>query len=168
MAYKKAEFWNLNWGNEDTWLLKFLAYLPICSIEKFQSIPIFTYWLLSVCNCISHHWLSSRYLHQLDLGYYKVITFFFPFFSTGSASTGSTKSATMELYTSSYNETMSGGGETLSSISEKSCISDQTRPISGNGNNQTSNGLVGHGGVLQGGGGGFPPQAYLMVGHYCI
>ena len=30
----------------------------------------------------------------------------------------------MELYTtSSYNETMSGGGETLSSISEKSCIS---------------------------------------------
>ena len=74
----------------------------------------------------------------------------------------------MELYTSSYNETMSGGGETLSSISEKSCISDQTRPISGNGNNQTSNGLVGHGGVLQGGGGGFPPQAYLMVGHYCI
>ena len=93
---------------------------------------------------------------------------FFYFLSTGSASTGSTKSATMELYTSSYNETMSGGGETLSSISEKSCISDQTRPISGNGNNQTSNGLVGHGGVLQGGGGGFPPQAYLMVGHYCI
>ncbi len=68
----------------------------------------------------------------------------------GSASTGSTKSATMELYTSSYNETMSGGGETLSSISEKSCIS---------GNNQTSNG---------GSGQGFPPQAYLMVGHYCI
>ena len=30
----------------------------------------------------------------------------------------------MELYTtSSYNETMSGGGETLSSISEKSCNS---------------------------------------------
>lgn len=45
--------------------------------------------------------------------------------SEGSASTGSTKSATMELYTaSSYNETMSGGGETLSSISEKSCISN--------------------------------------------
>lgn len=46
-------------------------------------------------------------------------------FSTipGSASTASTKSATMELYvTSSYNETMSGG-ETLSSLSEKSCIS---------------------------------------------
>ena len=35
-------------------------------------------------------------------------------------------------------------------------------------NDQTSNGLVGHGGVLQGGGGGSPPQAYLMVGHYCI
>lgn len=98
----------------------------------------------------------------------RLLHFFSIFFSTGSASTGSTKSATMELYTSSYNETMSGGGETLSSISEKSCISDQTRPISGNGNNQTSNGLVGHGGVLQGGGGGFPPQAYLMVGHYCI
>ncbi|XP_059086903.1 synaptogenesis protein syg-2-like [Tigriopus californicus] len=42
----------------------------------------------------------------------------------GSTSTGSTKSAQMELYTTSsvYNETMSGG-ETLSSISEKSCIS---------------------------------------------
>ena len=83
MAYKKAEFWNLNWGNEDTWLLKFLAYLPICSIEKFQSIPVFTYWLFSVCTCISHHWLSSRYLHQLDLGYYKVITFFSIFFQQG-------------------------------------------------------------------------------------
>ncbi len=44
-------------------------------------------------------------------------------YSIGSASTGSTKSATMELYVaSSYNETVSGG-ETLSSISEKSCIS---------------------------------------------
>ena len=46
---------------------------------------------------------------------------------SGSASTGSTKSsANMELYThtasSSYNETMSG--ETLSSVSEKSCISN--------------------------------------------
>ena len=108
---------------------------------------------------------TSTWPRLLLQGYY---IFCFYFFSTGSASTGSTKSATMELYTSSYNETMSGGGETLSSISEKSCISDQTRPISGNGNNQTSNGLVGHGGVLQGGGGGFPPQAYLMVGHYCI
>ena len=60
----------------------------------------------------------------------------------GSASTGSTKSATMELYTSSYNETMSGGGETLSSISEKSCISSANH----NGQNGT-----------------FPTQAYLMV-----
>ena len=60
----------------------------------------------------------------------------------GSASTGSTKSATMELYTSSYNETMSGGGETLSSISEKSCISAANH----NGQN-----------------GSFPTQAYLMV-----
>ena len=60
----------------------------------------------------------------------------------GSASTGSTKSATMELYTSSYNETMSGGGETLSSISEKSCISAANH----NGQNGT-----------------FPTQAYLMV-----
>ena len=35
----------------------------------------------------------------------------------------------MELYTtSSYNETMSGGGETLSSISEKSCISQPGNP----------------------------------------
>merc|ERR1711953_364483 len=62
--------------------------------------------------------------------------------SEGSASTGSTKSATMELYTSSYNETMSGGGETLSSISEKSCISAANH----NGQNGT-----------------FPTQAYLMV-----
>jgi len=62
--------------------------------------------------------------------------------SEGSASTGSTKSATMELYTSSYNETMSGGGETLSSISEKSCIS--------NPNNQGSGSQA------------FPTQAYLM------
>ena len=47
----------------------------------------------------------------------------------GSSSTGSTKSGTMELYTtSSYNETMSGGGETLSSISEKSCISQPGNP----------------------------------------
>ena len=80
MTYKEAKFWNLNWGNEETWLLIFLAYLPICSIEKFQSISIITYWVFSVCTCISHHWLSSRYLHQLDLGYYKVITFFFLFF----------------------------------------------------------------------------------------
>ena len=64
------------------------------------------------------------------------------FYSIGSASTGSTKSATMELYTSSYNETMSGGGETLSSISEKSCISAANH----NGQNGT-----------------FPTQAYLMV-----
>ena len=63
----------------------------------------------------------------------------------GSASTGSTKSATMELYTaSSYNETMSGGGETLSSISEKSCISG--------GNNHHH--------------GEFPPQAYLVSLNY--
>ncbi len=63
---------------------------------------------------------------------------------TGSTSTGSTKSATMELYVaSSYNETMSGGGETLSSISEKSCISAA--------NNHH---------------GEFPPQAY-MVSHSC-
>ena len=47
--------------------------------------------------------------------------------TSGSASTGSTKSSAgnMELYahtaSSSYNETMSG--ETLSSVSEKSCIS---------------------------------------------
>ena len=61
----------------------------------------------------------------------------------------------MELYTSSYNETMSGGGETLSSISEKSCISANVGP---NTNNQTSNGVANHGGN-----GGFPPQAYLMV-----
>jgi len=47
----------------------------------------------------------------------------------------------MELYTSSYNETMSGGGETLSSISEKSCISAANH----NGQNGT-----------------FPTQAYLM------
>jgi len=61
-------------------------------------------------------------------------------FHVGSTSTGSTKSATMELYTaSSYNETMSGGGETLSSISEKSCIS----------------GVNHHNGE-------FPPQAYLV------
>lgn len=66
----------------------------------------------------------------------------------GSASTGSTKSATMELYTSSYNETMSGGGETLSSISEKSCISDRAN---GNGSNVAA------------ATNGFPPQAYLMV-----
>ena len=83
MTYKEAKFWNLNWGNEETWLLIFLAYLPICSIEKFQSISIITYWVFSVCTCISHHWLSSRYLHQLDLGYYKVITFFFYFFQQG-------------------------------------------------------------------------------------
>merc|ERR1712241_588263 len=51
----------------------------------------------------------------------------------------------MELYTSSYNETMSGGGETLSSISEKSCISAAGGP-----------------GTQPNGGGGFPPQAYLM------
>jgi len=49
--------------------------------------------------------------------------------SEGSSShTGSTKSGTMELYTtSSYNETISAasgtGGETMSSISEKSCLS---------------------------------------------
>jgi len=49
----------------------------------------------------------------------------------------------MELYTSSYNETMSGGGETLSSISEKSCIS--------NPNNQGTGSQA------------FPTQAYLMV-----
>ena len=65
----------------------------------------------------------------------------------GSASTGSTKSATMELYTSSYNETMSGGGETLSSISEKSCISAANH----NGQN-----------------GSFPTQAYLMVSCFQI
>ena len=70
-------------------------------------------------------------------------SFFASFFCIGSASTGSTKSATMELYTSSYNETMSGGGETLSSISEKSCIS--------NPNNQGSGSQA------------FPTQAYLMV-----
>ena len=68
---------------------------------------------------------------------------YYIFFCIGSASTGSTKSATMELYTSSYNETMSGGGETLSSISEKSCIS--------NPNNQGSGSQA------------FPTQAYLMV-----
>ena len=50
----------------------------------------------------------------------------------------------MELYTSSYNETMSGGGETLSSISEKSCIS-----AAGNHHNGQN--------------GTFPAQAYLMV-----
>ncbi|XP_040568180.1 nephrin isoform X2 [Lepeophtheirus salmonis] len=43
--------------------------------------------------------------------------------SEGSSSVGSTKSGTMELYTSSYNETNSGAGETVSSISEKSCVS---------------------------------------------
>ena len=75
---------------------------------------------------------------DLDHSYY-----FLLLFSIGSASTGSTKSATMELYTSSYNETMSGGGETLSSISEKSCIS--------NPNNQGTGSQA------------FPTQAYLMV-----
>ena len=50
----------------------------------------------------------------------------FNFNFSGSSSTGSTKSGTMELYTtSSYNETISGGGETLSSISERSCMSSQ-------------------------------------------
>ena len=68
----------------------------------------------------------------------------------------------MELYTSSYNETMSGGGETLSSISEKSCISERA---AGAGVGSQQNGS--NGGPPQGGG-GFPPQAYLMVGHYCI
>ena len=101
--------------------------------------------------------LSFSFFHfhspdSLDQGYY---------IFAGSASTGSTKSATMELYTSSYNETMSGGGETLSSISEKSCISAGVGHVGGGGpgHNQTNGG---------GGGGGFPPQAYLMVGHYCI
>ena len=55
----------------------------------------------------------------------------------------------MELYTtSSYNETMSGGGETLSSISEKSCISQPGNPspqgqqgISNNGVNTHNGGL---------------------------
>ena len=67
-------------------------------------------------------------------------SYFFILFA-GSSSTGSTKSANMELYTtSSYNETMSGG-ETLSSISDKSCISgsqlqqqqQQTTSMSGTG-----------------------------------
>ena len=55
----------------------------------------------------------------------------------------------MELYTtSSYNETMSGGGETLSSISEKSCISQTgngspqgQQQINSNGVNQQNGGL---------------------------
>ena len=55
----------------------------------------------------------------------------------------------MELYTtSSYNETMSGGGETLSSISEKSCISQPDnhsprgqQPIYNSGTNTQNNGL---------------------------
>ena len=47
----------------------------------------------------------------------------------------------MELYTtSSYNETNSGGGETLSSISEKSCIS-QTGNVSMQGQQISTNGV---------------------------
>ena len=91
------------------------------------------------CSTSSVNIVMVDFLTILTIVYY----FFASFFCIGSASTGSTKSATMELYTSSYNETMSGGGETLSSISEKSCIS--------NPNNQGSGSQA------------FPTQAYLMV-----
>ena len=53
----------------------------------------------------------------------------------------------MELYTtSSYNETVSGGGETLSSISEKSCNSQtgsqqEQQQMSNNGANHQNGGL---------------------------
>ena len=110
------------------------------SLFLFFSNAFFSFWKLSF------YFVSERENTKIHTkkNYAKIffVLTWGHFYSIGSASTGSTKSATMELYTSSYNETMSGGGETLSSISEKSCISAANH----NGQNGT-----------------FPTQAYLMV-----